>query len=155
MQQGAVCAGLGARDTLRLEMGMPLYGHELTTTRNAAEAGFPRATANETPFIGHRVVRDPDQQRDALVGIRLEGRRAAREGDTILAPDNTPLGTVTSGSFAPSLGAAIALGYVPRDQAGIGNPLVLQTARKALAGTIVDLPFYDKATARKTLSDFF
>jgi aminomethyltransferase len=133
---------------------MPLYGHELTTTRNAAEAGFPRATANEKPFIGHRVVGDPDQQRDALVGIRLEGRRAGREGDAILAPDGTPLGTVTSGSFAPSLGAAIALGYVPRDQASIGNPLVLQTARKNLMGTIVKLPFYGGATARKPLSDF-
>ena len=154
MQQGAVCAGLGARDTLRLEMGMPLYGHELTTTRNAAEAGFPRATANDKPFMGHSVVRDPAQQHDALVGIRLEGRRAAREGDTILDPEGHPIGTVTSGSFAPSLGCAIALGYVPLDKAAIGNPLVLQTTRKALAGTIVQLPFYDGATARKPLSGF-
>jgi len=154
MQQGAACAGLGARDTLRLEMGMPLYGHELTTTRNAAEAGFPRATANDKAFIGHNVVRDANRQRDALVGIRLEGRRAAREGDAILAADDTPLGTVTSGSIAPSLGVAIALGYVPRDQAATGTSVTLQTARKALAGTIVKLPFYDGATARKSLSTF-
>lgn len=154
MLQGAVCAGLGARDTLRLEMGMPLYGHELTTTRNAAEAGFPRATANDKPFIGHEVIRDSDRQRDTLVGIRLEGRRAAREGDAIQAPDGSPLGAVTSGSFAPSLGGAIALGYVPQEQASIGSKLVLQTARKALTGTIVKLPFYEGATARKPLSTF-
>jgi len=154
MQHGATCAGLGARDTLRLEMGMPLYGHELTATRNAAEANFPRALANTQPFVGHRVIRDPDRRRDALVGIRLAGRRAAREGDPILDAGGAPIGTVTSGSFAPSLGVAIALGYVVRDGAHAGNNVQLQTARKTLDGTIVDIPFYDGGTARKSLATF-
>ncbi len=161
MQRGATCAGLGARDTLRLEMGMPLYGHELTTTRNAADANFPRATASDKPFIGHNVIRDPNRQRDVLVGIRLDGRRAAREGDAILAPNvhqaegtETPLGTVTSGSFAPSLGAAVAVGYIPRNHASAGSKLMLQTTRKTLKGTIVNMPFYDSGTARKPLDTF-
>jgi aminomethyltransferase len=154
MQKGARCAGLGARDTLRLEMGMPLYGHELCETRNAAEAGLVRAISTDKPFIGHASVCNPLKQRDALVGIRLEGRQSARHGDSILAADGTPIGVVTSGSFAPSLGTAIALGYLPKGHAAMGSTLLLQTSRKALPGTIIKRPFYERSTARKPIGDF-
>jgi aminomethyltransferase len=154
MEAGAVCAGLGARDTLRLEMGMPLYGHELTTSRNAAEAGFARAIASDKPFIGHATVHNSDARQDALVGIQLDGRQAAREGDHVALPDGTPIGTVTSGSFAPSLGVAIALAYVRRKDAETGASVQLITRRKPLPGRIVLPPFYTDATARKPLSFF-
>lgn len=154
MERGAVCAGLGARDTLRLEMGMPLYGHELTATRNAAEGAIPRAISSDAPFIGHTCVQNDSKRHDTLVGIRLKGRRAAREGDTILAPDGTPLGVVTSGSFAPSLGVAIALGYIARNKTTSGCAVVLKTSRATLDGTLITLPFYKNATARQPLHIF-
>ncbi|MBT3191221.1 MAG: glycine cleavage system aminomethyltransferase GcvT [Verrucomicrobia bacterium] len=154
MQQGAVCAGLGARDTLRLEMGMPLYGHELDDKRNAAEAGFSRAISADKPFMGDSVIRDPARHREALVGLQLGGRQSARHGDTILASDGSPIGTVTSGSFAPSLGTAIALGYVTNEYAHIGTETLLQTSRKALTATIVKRPFYTAATAREAIENF-
>ena len=154
MQHGAICAGLGARDTLRLEMGMPLYGHELSEDRNASEAGFTRAIATDKTFIGHTSVCEPLQRRMTMVGVQLAGRQSARHGDTILSADGDAVGTVTSGSFAPSLGFAIALGYVPQELAEIGTPLRLQTARKALPGKLVKTPFYAKATAREPLRTF-
>jgi len=154
MKKGAICAGLGARDTLRLEMGMPLYGHELCETRNAAEAGFTRAIASDKTFIGSRVVCDPLQHHMTLVGMQLDGRQSARHGDAILNAEGDAIGTVTSGSFAPSLGTAIALGYIPKDQTQLDTNVLLQTARKALPGKVVKPPFYNKATARKALSTF-
>jgi aminomethyltransferase len=154
MQLGAVCAGLGARDTLRLEIGMPLYGHELSQTRNAAEAGFDRSLDCTKKFFGSSVVCDAALRREAMVGIVLDSRRAAREGDLILTEDGTQIGSVTSGSISPSLQTAIALGYVAADQAEAGKRVVLQTARKALEGTIQTLPLYAAATARKKLSNF-
>jgi aminomethyltransferase len=154
MTLGAGCAGLGARDTLRLEIGMPLYGHELNETRNAAEAGFDRSIDCTKNFIGSRVVCDSAQRREALVGIVLKSRRAAREGDAILALDGSQIGTVTSGSISPSLGNAIALGYVPSEYAELGTAILLQTSRKALEGTIQPLPIYSGGTARKKLANF-
>ena len=154
IEKGAISAGLGARDTLRLEMGMPLYGHELSDTRNAAEAGLTRAVASPHPFIGSEAIRNAGEGRLQLVGMALEGRQAARHGDTILSQEGQELGTVTSGSFAPSLGHAIALGYVPMTHAQAGTLLQLQTARKALPATVTTLPFYALATARKTLQSF-
>jgi len=154
MQQGATCAGLGARDTLRLEIGMPLYGHEMSENRNAAEAGFTRSIADDKEFIGSSIICDPKQKKESMIGIVLEGRRAAREGNTIQTTDGTPIGAITSGSISPSLGTAIALGYVPCDQAIEGKNIVIQTARKALPAIISALPIYKEGTARKKLSRF-
>lgn len=154
MQQGATCAGLGARDTLRLEIGMPLYGHELTQSRNAAETGFVRSIADDKDFVGSSVVCDPMQKKNSMTGIILESRRAARAGDTILGEDGTQLGTITSGSISPSLGTAIAMGYVPNDAAVEGNKINIKTSRKTLAAKIASLPMYKEATARGKLSRF-
>ena len=154
MQQGASCAGLGARDTLRLEIGMPLYGHELLETRNAAEAGFSRSIADDKQFIGSSITCDTEQKKESMIGIVLEGRRAAREGDKIQTIDGTQIGTITSGSISPSLGIAIAMGYVPCDQAIEGKEIIIQTARKALPAVISVLPIYKDGTARKKLSRF-
>jgi aminomethyltransferase len=154
MQLGAACAGLGARDTLRLEIGMPLYGHEMNEDRNVAESGFDRSIACDKKFIGSEIVCNPDQKKESMVGIILDGRRAAREGDIIKSADGAVIGTVTSGSISPSLGTAIALGYVDCTHANEGSKVLLQTARKDLEGVIAPLPMYTESTARKKLARF-
>lgn len=155
LQRGAQPAGLGARDTLRLEMGFPLYGHELSEERNAAASGLRRALSSRKVFIGCDAVReaaaDPGLQ---LVGLSLTGRRAARQGDVIWDGDGAEAGIVTSGSFAPSVGTAVALGYVARSAALIGSSLQIDTGRSMLAATVSALPFYRHGTARAPFADF-
>lgn len=146
---GAVPAGLGARDTLRLEVGLPLYGQELDASRNAAESGFASAISPTNAFIGAAAVRDPTRRRQTLAGIALEGRRAARAGDTVLGPDHAPIGTVTSGSFAPSLGSAIALGYLDLPHAQPEATVLIQTARDTLPGRVTKPPFYRDGSVRR------
>ena len=154
LNAGVVPAGLGARDTLRLEIGMPLYGHELGEDRNAAESGFTSAIAVTKNFVGAPAVRDPARHRQALVGITLEGRRTARAGDSVRAANGALIGAVTSGSFAPTLGHAIALAYVDRTHATIGTAITIQTARDTLPGTLTKPPFYKSATARRPIAEF-
>jgi len=151
---GALPAGLGARDTLRLEMGYPLYGHELDENTNAAESGFTRAIATGKKFIGSTAVLDPARKGRLLVGIQLEGRRSARHGDTVLDKNGVAVGTITSGSFSPSLSCAIAFGYVALPASAIGNHVVVRTDRQELAGSTVEVPFYKKATGRMELKAF-
>ena len=151
---GAVPAGLGARDTLRLEMGYPLYGHELDANTNAAESGFSRSIGSNKRFIGSGVVLDAAKKRRLLVGIALEGRRAARHGDVILDKSGKAVGVVTSGSFSPSLSCAIALGYVAIETSAPGTPVRIRTERQELAGRIVEQPFYKKATGREEIGKF-
>jgi aminomethyltransferase len=135
-------------------MGYPLYGHELCERRNAAESGYTRAIGIDKQFIGSSVVLDPGCAHDALCGIRIEGRRAARSGDSIGDGGGTIIGTVTSGSFSPSLGCAIAMGYVKKEHCGIGKRLVINTGKVQVSGTVTEMPFYKQETARKKLSDF-
>lgn len=150
----AVPAGLGARDTLRLEVGMPLYGHELSESRNAGDSGFSAAMSTSKDFIGATAIRASDREPQRLVGLALEGRRAARAGDAILSPLGANSGAVTSGSFSPSLGHAIALGYVHASQAVEGTPLLIQTARDRLPAIVVPRPFYRSGTARQPMRAF-
>ncbi|MBN2318768.1 MAG: glycine cleavage system aminomethyltransferase GcvT [Acidobacteria bacterium] len=153
IQKGAVPAGLGARDTLRLEIGMPLYGHELTQERNAAATGYGPFISRTKEFIGSAAIRERTGPRERLVGLAFEGRQAARKGSRILSEEGEVVGAVTSGSFAPSLGYAIALGYVDSEFAAEGSRVVV-AARRELIGKIVETPFFRKGTARKPLSDF-
>ena len=154
LAEGAEPAGLGARDTLRLEMGMPLYGHELDDQRNAAESGFTMAIAADKPYVGSDVIQNPANMTAKLVGLQLDGRRAARAGDTVCLPSGEAVGTVTSGSYAPSLETAIALAYVRLDQATADSALMIQTTRQLLAATVVPTPFYKRSTARKDIREF-
>jgi aminomethyltransferase len=151
---GVAPAGLGARDTLRLEMGYPLYGHELDSQRNAAEAGFSRAIGVVKEFIGSAIVRDPSRAQSALCGMKLDGRRAARNNDEIFDAHGAPLGIVTSGSYSPSLECACAMGYVKKESCDPGSSIVIRTGKAELSGKIVALPFYPQATARKNLCDY-
>ncbi len=146
---GVQPAGLGARNTLRLEMGYPLYGQELSESVTPVEAGFESFLPPEEQYIG--VGRLQDQLtsgvRRKLVGIRLEGRSSARPGSAIRVND-TEVGEVTSGSFAPSLGCAVALGYVQVEHSTTGTRLELAVRSRRLKGIVEPLPFYEDGTFR-------
>jgi aminomethyltransferase len=146
--------GLGARDSLRLEAGLPLYGHDIDTTTSPVEAGLTFAISKRRKmawdFAGGAAIRDqldngPTRRR---VGIRLDGRAPAREGAEIVAPDGTQVGTVTSGGFAPSLEAPIAMGYVATAFAADGTELALMVRGKALPARVVPMPFVPHRYAR-------
>jgi aminomethyltransferase len=154
MELGAKPAGLGARDTLRLEMGYPLYGHELGEASNAAESGFTRAIANDKEFIGSKTVCDVSNIGRMLSGILLDDRRAARNNDVIVDANDNEIGLITSGSFSPSLGQAVALAYIRKDLCRDDIRVYVRTERHKLTGLISSTPFYKQATARKKLSDF-
>lgn len=147
-------AGLGARDTLRLEMGYALYGHELNLETTPVEAGYAEMLKlEELPernFIGKNALVG-DAPAKKLVGVVLDGRRAAREGAIAFASDgSTVIGKVTSGAFAPSLGMAVAMAYVNVD-AGItiGSRVMLEAGKTQIPGTVCELPFNKNGTARK------
>jgi aminomethyltransferase len=152
---GTKPAGLGARDTLRLEMGYPLYGHELDCDRNAAESGFTRAIAAGKQFIGSEAIRDSRNIHNLLCGIKLDGRRTARNGDNIYSEDDQVIGRVTSGSFSPSLGCATAMGYIAIPNSTLESRLSVIASGSRLPGKISKMPFYTSATARRPMRDFF
>lgn len=144
-------AGLGARDTLRLEMGLALYGHELNLETTPLEAGYGfMLKMNEYPsrqFIGRKALEKTSTERE-LVAICVEGRRAAREHSEVLSDALTPIGTVTSGGFAPSLERSIALAYVKKNTLSLGDKVFLNVGKTPIVGEIVKLPFYKNGTAR-------
>jgi len=134
-------------------MAMPLYGHELDEKRNAGESGFARAIFASKQFVGSGIVLDESSAKFRLVGIELTGRRAARNGDKIADEGGREIGIVTSGSFAPSLEKAVALGYVCKE-VGLGAKVNVLSSRQSIQGAIVETPFYKKGTARKPMSAF-
>jgi aminomethyltransferase len=140
--------GLGARDTLRLEMGYSLYGHELSTDRTpvaTSRGGFIR---KEGGFIGEAAVRrDLANPQEFLVALEFDSKRAARSHDKVFF-QGVETGMVTSGSVSPSLGKAVAMAFVKADAAAVGNILEVEIRGKMFPAKIVDLPFYKKGTAR-------
>ena len=140
--------GLGARDTLRLEMGYPLYGQDLDTEHTPVEAGFGALVTKKTPFTGQDAV---SNVRQCLIPLALPGRRSARHYDTLHLPDGAEVGMITSGSFAPSLGHCVALAYVAAEAADQTDFLV-RTQRGDLEAKKTTLPFYPGGTARMKLA---
>ncbi len=144
-----VPVGLGARDTLRLEAGMPLYGNELDRATNPFEAGLGRVVklGKAGDFTGRAaleaVARDGVTRR--LVGLILRGRGIARHGYPVLADDG-PTGVVTSGTMSPTLGSAIAMAYVAPAHAGPGTMLAVEIRGARVAAEVVTLPFYRRPT---------
>ncbi|MHC4975838.1 MAG: glycine cleavage system aminomethyltransferase GcvT [Planctomycetota bacterium] len=142
--------GLGARDTLRLEAGMPLYGHELGEDIPALACGMGFAMnldkdgdANGEPCVGVDALRKQEQEGTptTLVGIVLDGKRSARQGMSVKAGDTT-IGTVTSACASPTLGKPIAMAYVTGEHAETGTSVLVDTGKTTLEGTITALPFY-------------
>ena len=142
--------GLGARDTLRLEVGYPLYGHELSTARTPAAAFGENFVDMSKDFIGRSgVARELEKgSPQKMVGLALTSRRAARAEDTIWS-GSKKIGVVTSGSLAPSLGHAIALGYMDTDATAPGSEVEIEVKGARLSARITALPFYQNGTARK------
>jgi aminomethyltransferase len=142
---GLVPVGLGARDTLRLEAGMPLYGNELDAETNPFEAGQGRIVKLDKPgdFVGRaaleRVARDgPAKQ---LVGLTMQGRGIARHGYPVHF-GSSRTGVVTSGTQSPTLGKAIAMAYVAPDAAEPGTIVDVEIREQRVAAEVVGLPFY-------------
>jgi aminomethyltransferase len=145
VQRGALPCGLGARDTLRLEASMPLYGHELDEQINPLEAGLAWAVKlTKDEFVGRSALhRAKDQIQRQRVGLQLEGRRAAREGCPVLLNDR-PVGRITSGSYTPTLERSIAMAYVESAHAGNGTKLAIDIRGNTEPATIVPLPFFKR-----------
>ena len=143
IKAGVKPAGLGARDTLRLEAGLPLYGHELTEDVTPVEAAMDRYAAKPESYVGCEAVRRHREQGPGkvLVGFRIEGRQAARAGQTVLAAGR-PVGMVTSGSFSPTLQCVIGVAYVERALAVPGGKIQVDTGRALLDAVVVKPPFY-------------
>ncbi|BBF91484.1 glycine cleavage system aminomethyltransferase GcvT [Blastochloris tepida] len=140
-------AGLGARDSLRLEAGLPLHGHDIDAATTPVEAGLawsipPRRRA-EGGFPGaERILKEIAEGPARLrVGLLPEDRAPAREGAEIVDTEDRPVGTVTSGGFGPSVGGPVAMGYVNRRFAEPGTPVKLMVRGKPLAARVVALPF--------------
>ncbi|RWZ49662.1 glycine cleavage system aminomethyltransferase GcvT [Labedella phragmitis] len=144
---GLVPAGLACRDTLRLEAGMPLYGHELGTDLLPEQAGLGRvvALAKDVDFPGRAAVEAgaPEGAR-VLVGLVAEGRRAGRAGYAVVATDGTPVGEITSGALSPTLGHPIALAYVDPDSSAVGTQLAIDVRGSRIPATVTTLPFYSR-----------
>jgi aminomethyltransferase len=141
--QGLRRCGLACRDTLRLEAGMPLYGNELTPEISPFEAGLGRAVNLDHAFVGRAALaqRASRPAGRVLVGLRGEGRRAARSGYPVMHGGST-VGEVTSGALSPTLGYPIALAHVDRSVAGVGTRIEVDVRGTLLPMEVVELPFY-------------
>ena len=139
-------AGLGARDSLRLEAGLPLYGHDLDETTSPVEAALSfalskrRREAADFPGAARILSEYADGPARVRVGLVVEGA-PAREGAAILAPDGTAAGTITSGGFAPTLGRPIAMGYVAPAFAAVGTRLKVAVRGREQDATVTEMPF--------------
>jgi len=141
---GLMPAGLGARDTLRLEAAMALYGHEIDRDTTPLEAGLQWVVKlAKGDFIGREVLaaQKADGVRKTLVGFKIVGRGIARQGHSIVA-DGEPIGVVTSGTFSPTLETAIGLAHVPPEQATEGTNLTIEVRGRTLEATVCETPFY-------------
>lgn len=142
---GAVPCGLGARNTLRLEGKLPLYGHEISDTINVWEAGLDRFCKMEKPeFIGRGALQEASGKNlnRALVGLEMTERGIARDGYKVQDESGREIGYVTSGSYAPFLKKNIALAYVPPEFAALGTHIKVEIRNQGVGAAVVLTPFY-------------
>ena len=148
---GTVPCGLASRDTLRLEAGMPLYGHELNLEINPYEAGLGRVVKldRDADFVGKASLtvlstEDPDKQ---LVGLVGEGKRAARAEYVLYSSEDStvPIGEITSGALSPTLGYPVAMAYVESAWSEVGNTVSVDIRGTRLQMSVVKLPFYKRS----------
>jgi aminomethyltransferase len=146
--RGIAPCGLGARDTLRLEAAMALYGHELAESINPYAAGVGWAVKlGKGEFVGREALRAfKERPGQVRVGLRLEGKRIARQGHTVLKGGQT-VGTVTSGTFAPTLGQSVAMALVDPAASGLGTTLAVDVRGHIEPAEVVKLPFYQRTAA--------
>ena len=145
---------MGARDTLRLEAGLCLYGHDINESTSPIEANLKWAISKrrreEGGFPGYEKIKsDMNGQLSCLrVGIKPEGRVIAREGTKIFSEDNEEIGSITSGTFGPSVNSSIAMGYVKYNFSKVETKIFLEVRGKKHDARISELPFYKKKYVR-------
>jgi glycine cleavage system T protein (aminomethyltransferase) len=142
---GALPCGLGARNTLRLEGKLPLYGHEISDTINVWEAGLERFCKMEKPeFIGRAALEKEKTAglKRTLVGLEMVERGIARDGYKVLNDEGREIGFVTSGSFAPFLKKNIALAFVPTQFSAVGSTVKVEIRGRGVRAQVVPTPFY-------------
>ncbi len=146
LQAGVTPAGLGARDTLRLEAALPLHGHELGEGITSLQAGLEWVVAwNKNGFRG-RTALEAEKARGIarrLIGISIDGRRPARDGSTIVDAEGAEVGFVSSGNFSPTLGHCVALAFVS-PSVSVGDKVQLDVRGTKIPGTVVTTPFVEK-----------
>jgi aminomethyltransferase len=144
---GVLPCGLGARNTLRLEGKLPLYGHEISDAINVWEAGLDRFCKMEKPeFIGRSALEQAKSQalRRTLIGLEMVERGIARDGYKVLDDSGREIGYVTSGSYAPFLKKNIALAYVPPEFGNMGLTLKVEIRGQGVKAQVVPTPFYKR-----------
>lgn len=144
-KMGLSPAGLGARDTLRLEAALCLYGQDIDESTHPFEAKLDWVVKlDKGPFVGRDALRalKAEAPKRRLVGFEMVGRGIARHGHRILDPQGQPIGLVTSGSPAPSLGKNIGLAYVPISHAEVGTPLCVEVRTRVVDAVVCPTPFY-------------
>ena len=141
---GLIPCGLGARDTLRLEAAMPLYGHEMTSDTTPFEAGLSFAVKMGKPdFIGKSALSGKEMPQRIRAGLKITGRGIARGGEEVRADGNL-IGGTTSGTFAPHLKEAVALALMEREYAVIGRTVEIDVRGRAVEARVTELPFYKR-----------
>jgi aminomethyltransferase len=145
LDSGAVPCGLGARDVLRLEAGLPLHGHEIDEHTSPVEAGLDRFVSFDKEYVGAPLLKEQRESgvQRKLVGLKLPGRSAPREGYPVLY-QGQQIGQVTSGTYSPTLDTSIAMGYVLWRHAALGQALDLDIRGRIAEATVVPLPFYSR-----------
>jgi len=144
---GVVPCGLGARNTLRLEGKLPLYGHEISDTINVWEAGLERFCRMEKPeFVGKAALENARAAglKKTLVGLEMVERGIARDGYRILDEGGREIGYVTSGSYAPFLKKNVALAYVPPEFSNLGSTVRVEIRGQGVKAQVVPTPFYKR-----------
>ena len=147
IKEGIIPCGLGSRDTLRLEAAMHLYGNDMDINTTPFEAGLGWLVHLEMPnnFKGRAKLEQQAKEgiKKRLVGIKLEGRAIARKGYKLMTKEKV-VGEVTSGSWSPTLGSGIAMGYLPTELSKIGTTINIEIRGKNHSGKVVKRPFYRK-----------
>ena len=142
---GIVPCGLGARDTLRFEAGMPLYGHELDETITPLEADLGFAVKlTKDDFIGKGALLEQIDPQRKRVGIKMTGKGIAREHQDVYVGERR-VGRTTSGTHCPTLGSAYAMALLDKDSTAIGTQVEVDVRGRKIAGEIVPLPFYKRS----------
>jgi len=145
--RGVKPCGLGARDTLRVEAAMPLYGHEITEEIDPLQAGLSWAVKfDKGDFIGRAALEQKklDKSRRVRVGLELQGKRIARE-NSLVGKDGKTIGVVTSGTFSPTLQKTIAMAYVEPAFSVVGTEVQVDVRGKPESARVIALPFYKRA----------
>jgi len=143
--EGLIPCGLGARDTLRLEAGMPLYGHELSDAVNPYEAGLGMFVKPDKPdFIGKEALEHARPVSRCRVGLEVTGRGIAREGCPVYHGERQ-VGTVTSGTHCPWLGKAVAMALLEAEYRQPGSPVIVEVRGRQIEASVVPLPFYKRS----------